>query len=96
VSTTAANLSLTLALPAELVERIAQRAAAIVAERAEPKAEPWLTVEQAAAHLGISTSQLYTLASRRRCNGLPLTKEGSRSYFRASELDRWRESGGGR
>lgn len=96
MSATEANLSLILDLPAELVERIAQRAAAIIAERAEPRAEPWLTVEQAAAHLGISTSQLYTLASRRRRNGLPLTKEGARSYFRASELDRWRESGGGR
>jgi predicted DNA-binding transcriptional regulator AlpA len=90
------DVSITLDLPDALVEQIAERVAVLLAERAEPKAEPWLTVEQAAAHLGISTSQLYTLASRRRRNGVPLTKEGARSYFRASELDRWRESGGGR
>ncbi len=89
-------LALAFDVPGEVVEQIAQRAAAIAAESAEPKAEPWLTVEQAAAHLGISTSQLYTLASQRRRNGLPLTKEGSRSYFKASELDRWRTSGSGR
>jgi predicted DNA-binding transcriptional regulator AlpA len=77
-------------LPDELVEQIAQRAAELIAERQPTTAEPWLNVEQAAAHLAISTSQLYTLTSQRHRNGLPVTKEGSRSYFRASELDRWR------
>lgn len=83
---------LTVELPAELVEQIAQRAAELVAE--QPHApERWLTVEQAAAHLAISTSQLYSLCSARRVNGFPVRKEGSRSYFKASELDRWRERG---
>jgi hypothetical protein len=83
---------LTLPLPPELVEQIAQRAAEMVAaQRLGP--EPWLTAEQAAAHLAISTSQLYSLCSARRVNGFPVTKEGSRSYFKASELDRWRARG---
>ena len=77
-------------IPPEVVEAIAQRAAEIVA--GNPVAEPWLTHEQAAAHLGISASQLYSLVSRR--NGLPHTKEGSRTYYRASELDAWRRNGG--
>ncbi len=77
----------------ELVEQIAQRAAEIVDERpAAP--EPWLTVEQAAEHLAISASHLYELCSQRHRNGLPVVKEGSRSYFKASELDAWREARG--
>jgi len=79
-----------IALPDELVERIAQRAAQLLAERQAPAAEPWLDVRGAAAHLGISTSQLYSLCAQRRRNGIPLVKEGSRSYFKASALDAWR------
>jgi excisionase family DNA binding protein len=52
--------------------------------------EPWLTVEQAANHLGISKSQLYSLCSKRQTSEIPFTKDGSRSFFKASELDRWR------
>jgi hypothetical protein len=78
-------------LPAELIETVAQRAAELIAERDGPAPEPWLTVEQAAEHLAISTSQLYTLCAERGRNGLPLVKEGSRSYFKAGELDRWRQ-----
>jgi excisionase family DNA binding protein len=80
---------ITFILAAEAIEQIAQRAAELVTRR--ETAEPWLTTEQAAAHLGLSASQLYTLVSQRRRNGLPVTKEGSRSYFRATELDAWRE-----
>jgi hypothetical protein len=85
-------MNLTLELPAEMVERIAHRAAELLAEGQEQGAEPWLTVEQAAAHLAISTSQLYTLTAQRHRNGLPCTKEGARNYYRASELDLWRAS----
>jgi excisionase family DNA binding protein len=55
-----------------------------------------LNVEQAAEHLGISASTLYTLCSKRRRNGIPVTKEGSRSYFKASELHAWRLGRDGR
>jgi hypothetical protein len=87
----AANGTLAIALPDELIERIAERAAELIAERpAAP--EPWLDVQGAARHLAISTSQLYTLCAQRHRNGLPCMKEGARSYFRASELDAWRQS----
>jgi hypothetical protein len=82
-------VSFAVEFPSDLIEQIAERAAKLVSERDAP-AEPWLNVEQAAAHLGISTSQLASLCSQRKWNGLPVTKEGSRSYFRASELDEWR------
>jgi excisionase family DNA binding protein len=81
--------ALAVELPPELLEQIAERAAKLMESRATATPEPWLTVEQAAAHLALSTSQLYTLCSRRD-SGLPFHKEGSRSYFRASELDAWR------
>lgn len=83
-------MSLAIELPAELVEQVAARAAELLAERQEAGAEPWLTVEQAAAHLAMSTSQLYSLCSQRRHAGLPVVKEGARSYFKASALDAWR------
>jgi hypothetical protein len=82
--------AVTLDLPDEVIDEIARRAAAIAASSAPAAAEPWLNIKQAAEHMGISTSQLYTLCSRRRVNGIPVTKEGARSYFKASELDRWR------
>lgn len=85
-------MSVAVELPDGVVEQIARRAAELVAERSLAP-EPWLNVEQAAGHLGISVSQLYTLSSQRHRNGLPCTKEGSRNYYRASELDHWRESG---
>lgn len=79
----------TIELPDPLLDEIARRAADLI-DQTPVTAEPWLNVEQAAEHLAISASQLYTLTSQRRRNGLPVTKEGSRSYFKASELDRWR------
>jgi excisionase family DNA binding protein len=84
--------ALTFELPDSVIEQIAQRAAALLADNPQVAVEPWLTVDQAAAHLGISVSQLYSLSSQRHRNGLPVTKEGSRSYFKASQLDTWRAS----
>jgi predicted DNA-binding transcriptional regulator AlpA len=89
--------AVTFDLPDEVIEEIARRAAAIAASSAQPVAEPWLNIKQAAAHLAISTSQLYTYCAQRDReglpgHGLPVKKEGSRSYFKASELDKWRTS----
>jgi excisionase family DNA binding protein len=84
---------LAIELPATALAEIAQRAAELAAEivRAAPAPrEPWLTVDQAAEHLGISTSHLYTLWSQRRGNGIPGVKERRSTFFRASELDEWR------
>jgi hypothetical protein len=80
-------------LPDTVLDEIAQRAVAILAAGSQqPTPEPWLNVEQAAAHLAISTSQFYTLCSQRQVGGIPITKEGSRTYAKASELDAWRAS----
>lgn len=80
-----------LELPTDVLDEIAARAAALIADSAAPAPEPWLNVDQAAEHMAMSKSQLYTLCSQQKRNGIPVLKEGSRSYFRASELDAWRE-----
>jgi excisionase family DNA binding protein len=56
-------------------------------------AERWLSVEQAAEHLACPKSRIYALVSARR---IPCRKDGSRVLFRASELDAWLDTGGGR
>ena len=82
---------LTIELTDELLEQVAQRVAAILGVTAAPASpEPWLTVEQAATHLGISKSQLYSLCSTRQTSKIPFTKDGSRTFFKASALDAWR------
>ena len=82
---------LALELPPELLEHLAERAAAIVAERLEPAAEPWIGVEQAAEHLAAPVSRVYALASAGR---IPLERDGSRLMFKRSELDEWVRAGG--
>jgi excisionase family DNA binding protein len=75
---------LSLPLPAELVEAIAQRAAALVLERLEP-ADDWLDAGAAAAYLGVSVGQVRNLVSEGR---LPRHgPKGHRLRFRRSELD---------
>ncbi|HUA10512.1 MAG TPA: helix-turn-helix domain-containing protein [Solirubrobacteraceae bacterium] len=84
-------MKLTVTLADEQLDELRRDIAAEVLASLDTTTEPWLTVEQAAAHLALSTSQIYTLCSR-RSSGFPVTKEGQRSFFRASELDRWRET----
>ncbi len=85
------NGALSLALPPELVEVVAERAAEIVAERLAPLTEPWVGVDQAAEHLACPKSRIYALVSARR---IPHEKDGSRLLFRRSDLDAWLEQGG--
>jgi excisionase family DNA binding protein len=78
--------ALTLALPPELVEAIAERAAAMLAERA-PAAEersPWFTVEEAADYLRVSRQRVYDLKSSGR---LPSGGDGKRPRFHRDMLD---------
>jgi len=79
-------------LPDTVLDEIAQRAVDLLAADSQQPPEPWLSVEQAAAHMSISVSQFYTLCSQRQHNGIPVTKEGSRTYAKASQLDAWRAS----
>ena len=82
---------LTLAIPPELLEAIAGRAAEIVSDHAE--AESWIGVEQAAEHLACGTSRIYSLVSAGR---IPFERDGSRLLFRRSALDAWLANGGGK
>jgi excisionase family DNA binding protein len=85
----------TLDFPPELVERIAERAAEIIADRtgAGGAADAWLTVTETADYLRCSTGRIYQLVSARR---IPFSKDGSRTLFRRSEIDRWVRDGGAR
>jgi excisionase family DNA binding protein len=88
------NGALSLAVPAELIELVADRAAELVAERLAAAApDPWIGVAQAADHLACPRSRVYALVSAGR---LPHAKDGSRLLFKRSELDRWVLEGGGR
>jgi excisionase family DNA binding protein len=75
---------LQLALPDELVEAIATRAAALVLERLE-QVDDWLDAPAAAGYLGCSVGQIRNLVSEGR---LPRHgPKGHRLRFRRSELD---------
>ena len=95
---------LTLVIPSELIERIAERAAELV-RQGEPRRDPrgransggwpeWLSVETAAAYLDVSPERVRKLQAR---GELPFYQEGPgcRVLFRRLELDeamsRWRQ-----
>ncbi|MFI5003818.1 MAG: helix-turn-helix domain-containing protein [Solirubrobacterales bacterium] len=87
------GVALALDVPGELVEQIAQRAAAIMVEHKAPAASPWLTVGEAADYLRCPKSRVYSLVSAGR---IPFVKDGSRTLFSRSELDAWLHNGGGK
>ena len=82
---------LSVSLPRELVEIVAERAAELVEERNGARVEPWIDVREASAHLACPRSRIYALVSARR---IPHRKDGSRLLFRRSELDAWLAEGG--
>jgi hypothetical protein len=79
----------------ELVERIAHRAAELMAEQSgEPVEEGWLRgAEKIAAYIDSPRSRVYALASARR---IPIHHDGSALIARRSDLDQWLRAGGGR
>lgn len=78
----------------DLVERIAHRAAELLAGRASaPGEDGWLRgAERIAAYLDCPRSRVYALASARR---IPIHRDGSALIARRSELDEWLIGGGG-
>jgi excisionase family DNA binding protein len=80
---------LSLAVPAELIELVARRAAELLAERQPAALEPWLTVDQAAQHLACRPKRIYDLCSQRR---VPFVKDGSRTLLRRADLDAYLEA----
>lgn len=85
------ELAFGLAVPDELVEAVARRAAELAADMLAP--EPWLDVAAAGEHLACPPSRVYALVSAGR---IPVHRDGSRLLFRRAELDRWVEAGGAR
>src|ERR1700751_2283630 len=80
-ATTTGHANLTVNLPPEAIEQIAQRAAEIVTER---EVSPWLNTEQAADYLACPKSRIYDLVSLGR---LKASRDGSRLLFRRYDLD---------
>lgn len=85
---------LTVAVPDELVQELAERIAELVVERVEAQpqvASPWLDFEAALAYLGFSRDRLYKLTAAR---AIPFRKkhDGQGLLFHRDELDRWVEA----
>ncbi len=80
------NGSLSLAVPPELVEAVAQRVADLLVERlpAQRGPEPWLDVDAAADYLACRPHRVYDLVAEGR---LRCAKDGRRSLFRREWLD---------
>jgi excisionase family DNA binding protein len=87
--------ALTITLPPDAAEAIAQRAAAIVLERlsAEPRIAEYLTVSEAAEYLRSKPQRIYDLLSARR---LTRHKDGRRVLVSRVELDTYLAEGGSR
>ena len=83
---------LSLTLPAELVDRIAARAAQLVVDQLEQNGRNgFLDVPGAAAFLSCPESRIYALVSARR---LPVHRDGSRLLFDPAELRDYVRNGG--
>jgi excisionase family DNA binding protein len=82
----AGEAQLTVKLPAEVIEAIAERAAAIVLHRLnKPAAEsPFMTVAEAATYARCKPQRIYDLLSSRR---LTRHKDGSRTLIQRAELE---------
>ena len=85
--------SLALALPEELVEQIAQRAAAILAAEHGPADAGYLDVQGASQFLSCPPSRIYALVSAGR---IPVHRDGSRLLFDRQELRGYVDNGGAR
>jgi excisionase family DNA binding protein len=83
---------LSLQIPRELVEEIAQRAAAILAEQQpQAPASPWLSTTEAAEYLRAPKSRVFDLTSQGR---LRVHKDGARNLYRREDLDAYLQRGG--
>lgn len=54
-------------------------------------AEPWLSVDEIASHLGVSKDTVYAWINAR---GLPAHRVGRLWKFQTSEVDEWVRQGG--
>jgi hypothetical protein len=87
---------LSLSLPPDLVEAIAQRAAELITTRDESNGDGWLRgADRIAEYIDAPRSRVYALAS---CHPprIPVERDGSNLIARRSELDAWVRGGGGK
>lgn len=89
---------LSLTLPPDVLEQIAERAAALIAERHAdtPTTDGWLRgADRIAAYIDAPRSRVYSLAT---CNPsrIPVHRDGASLIARKSELDAWVRAGGGK
>jgi hypothetical protein len=78
--------TLTLAVPPEMVERIAERAAELIAERQPPTGSPWLDTRGAAEHMAATPARVHDLVALGR---LMPRRDGRRLLFRREDIDRY-------
>ena len=79
-----------------LVDRLAEKVAAVIADRLsapDDRTDEWFDSRNAAEYLGIHRDTLRKLAAER---AIPTEQDGPgcKLYFRRSDLDAWRRSGG--
>jgi excisionase family DNA binding protein len=84
---------LSIELPPELVDAIAERVLELIADRRQPADDGFLDVAGAADFLACPTSRIYALVSARR---IPHHRDGSRLLFDKAELRAYVHSGGAR
>lgn len=90
-----ANGNIAIALPDELVEEIAERAAEILVERQAPAEDGWLRgAKKIAAYIDAEPSRVYALVACKPPR-IPVEHDGSALIARRSELDEWVRGGGG-
>ena len=75
--------SITIALPDAVLDVIVERGAEQVAMRLRPAAEPWVGVEDVAAHLSCRRHRVYDLVCRLHVTGIPHRKDGARPAVHA-------------
>jgi excisionase family DNA binding protein len=85
-----------LSLFEQVVDRLAERVAALIAERmggTDKNDVEWFDSRRAAEYLGVHRDTLRKLAAER---AIPSEQEGAgcKLYFRRVDLDAWRRSGG--
>jgi excisionase family DNA binding protein len=82
--------TLSVELPDDVLEQIAERAAAIVAKRQQPATTPWLSTRAAAEYLCCTPDRVHDLVSLRK---LVPRRDGRRLLFKRDDLDAYLEPG---
>ena len=82
---------MSLGVPPELVEAIAERVADSVIEHLPRPPEPYMNVDEAATYLAAPKSRVYELVERNRVR---VHRDGRRLLFRREDLDAALRPGG--